>query len=50
MVTERLKKASDILSIKLLDHVIIADPESPDLIHEGNVSKPYFSFQQAKLI
>jgi DNA repair protein RadC len=49
-VTERIKSASAILEIKLLDHVIVADPQSPDIIHEGNVDKPYFSFQQAKLL
>jgi len=49
-VTERLKKSGEILCIKLLDHVIVADPESPDIIHDPNGNKPYFSFQDAKLI
>lgn len=49
-VTERIKTASQIIGVKLMDHVIVADPDSPDIIHDGNQKHPYFSFQEANLL
>lgn len=49
-VTERLKKAGEILCIKLMDHIIVADPQSPDVIHEGNGDKPYYAFSEHNLV
>jgi DNA repair protein RadC len=49
-ITNRLKSAGDILGIRILDHIIVADPKNPDLVRDGNSEHPYYSFAEHHLL
>lgn len=49
-ITNRLKMASEILGIKILDHIVIGDPGNRDLVHDQNQAKPFFSFTEHHLL
>jgi DNA repair protein RadC len=49
-ITEKLKNAGEILGIKVLDHLIVVDPGSPDVVKDGNSEHPFYSFAEHNLL
>jgi DNA repair protein RadC len=49
-ITSRLMQASVILGVKIIDHIIVANPGNYDVVRDGNQERPYYSFAEHNLL
>jgi len=49
-LTERLKQSGELLGVKLLDHVIVADPTNCDTVRDSHADNAFYSFASHRLL
>jgi DNA repair protein RadC len=49
-LTKRLEQSGELLGVKLLDHVIVADPTNCDTVRDGHADNAFYSFASHQLL